>query len=100
VCSVVVVHGRLGAARQVFWSGLGVQQQAEVFMGRRSSAVRKSRFTLFLPDDTPEELVKQQEASGKGSIAEVVREAADIYVSLIRGRRKLGLAQADRDHHL
>ena len=55
-------------------------------MGRRSSAVRKSRFTLFLPDDTIEELVKQQEASGKGSIAEVVREAVDIYVSLIRAR--------------
>jgi hypothetical protein len=44
-------------------------------MGRRVRSGKKKRFTVWLPDDVLEDLARQQDATGKGSIAEVLREA-------------------------
>lgn len=46
----------------------------------------KTRFTFWLPDATAQELEHMQLKLGKGSVAEVVRDAIDVYVSLIRAR--------------
>jgi len=55
-------------------------------MPRAAGAKKKTRFTLWLPDDIMRELTRHQEASGKGSVAEVVREAIEVYRSLLRAR--------------
>ena len=55
-------------------------------MPRAAGAKKKTRFTLWLPDEVMKELASQQEASGKGSVAEVVREAVEVYRSLLQAR--------------
>ena len=52
----------------------------------RAAGAKKTRFTLWLPDDIMKELTRHQEASGKGSVAEVVREAVEVYRSLLQAR--------------
>ena len=46
----------------------------------------KTRFTFWLPDTTAEELERLQAKLGKGSVAEVVRDAIDVYRSLLDAR--------------
>jgi hypothetical protein len=46
----------------------------------------KTRFTFWLPDATAEQLEKLQHTQGKGSLAEVVRDAIEVYVSLLEAR--------------
>jgi hypothetical protein len=46
----------------------------------------KTRFTLWLPTATAEQLEELQRDSGKGSLAEVVRDAIEVYVSLLEAR--------------
>lgn len=45
-----------------------------------------TRFTLWLPTATAEQLEKLQHKYGKGSLAEVVRDAIEVYVSLLQAR--------------
>jgi len=46
----------------------------------------KTRFTFWLPDATAEQLESLQRSQGKGSLAEVVRDAIEVYVSLLEAR--------------
>jgi len=46
----------------------------------------KNRFTLWLPTTTAEQLEELQLTYGKGSLAEVVRDAIEVYVSLLKAR--------------
>ena len=46
----------------------------------------KTRFTFWLPDATAEQLENLQRSQGKGSLAEVVRDAIEVYVSLLEAR--------------
>lgn len=48
----------------------------------RNPGSKKTRFTMWLPDEILKELSHQQHATGKGSLAEVVREAVEVYRSL------------------
>src|SRR5215469_13635986 len=52
----------------------------------RKAGAKKSRFSLWLPDELMSLLVRQQHASGKGSLAEVIREAVEVYRSLLEAR--------------
>lgn len=52
----------------------------------RKSGSNKTRFTMWLPDEILKELTRQQDATGKGSLAEVVREAIEVYRSLLRAQ--------------
>ena len=52
----------------------------------RTSGLKKTRFTLWLSDDVLADLTQEQEATGKGSVAEVVREAVEVYRSLLRAK--------------
>ena len=52
----------------------------------RTSGLKKSRFTLWLSDEVLADLTRQQELSGKGSVADVVREAVDVYRSFLQAR--------------
>jgi hypothetical protein len=54
-------------------------------MPRRTGS-KKSRFSLWLPDELMNVLSRQQEATGKGSVAEVVREAVEVYRSLLEAK--------------
>jgi hypothetical protein len=47
---------------------------------------KKTRFTLRLPDELISVLTYQQEAAGKGSLAEVIREAVEVYRSLLQAK--------------
>jgi hypothetical protein len=46
----------------------------------------KTRFTLWLPEATAAQLEELQHAQGKGSLAEVVRDAIEVYLSLLGAR--------------
>lgn len=52
----------------------------------RTSGLKKTRFTLWLSDDVLKELTRQQELTGKGSVAEVLRDAVDVYRSFLQAR--------------
>lgn len=52
----------------------------------RRTGKKKSRFSLWLPDELMDVLTRQQEATGKGSVAEVVREAVEVYRSLLEAK--------------
>lgn len=58
---------------------------------RKARDEENTRFTLWLPTATAEQLEKLQQKYGKGSLAEVVRDAIDVYLSLVEAR--------DRDVH-
>lgn len=49
----------------------------------RTSGLKKTRFTLWLSDEALKDLAREQERTGKGSVAEVVREAVEVYRSLL-----------------
>jgi hypothetical protein len=53
---------------------------------RKSRNEGKNRFTLWLPEATTEQLERLQRAQGKGALAEVVRDAIEVYVSLLVAR--------------
>ena len=59
-------------------------------MATRKAGMKKARFTLWLPEDTIEDLQKLQQELGKVSVAEVVREALEVYSS-VRLARKRGV---------
>ena len=46
----------------------------------------RKRFTLWLPTATADELERLQTEMGKGAIAEIVRDAIDVYLSLLKAR--------------
>lgn len=50
-------------------------------MPRKKAASKKQRFTLWLPEKTVTELDQLRKVTGKASVAEVVREAVDVYRS-------------------
>ena len=56
-------------------------------MQSQHSKVRKQRFTLWLPVESVHLLEQIQRASGKVALAEVVRDALEVYCSLHRARR-------------
>lgn len=53
---------------------------------RRPRNEGKRRFTLWLPDTTADELERLQHQLGRGSVAEVVRDAIEVYRSLLDAR--------------
>lgn len=53
---------------------------------RKARNEGKTRFTFWLPDATAEQLEDLQHTYGKGSLAEVVRDAIEVYVSLLKSR--------------
>lgn len=57
-------------------------------MSPRRPGVEKKRFTLWLPDETVASLTRIQETTGKASVAEVVREAIEVYESLQAARQR------------
>jgi len=54
----------------------------------RTAGLKKTRFTLWLSDDVLKDLTREQEATGKGSVAEVVREAVEVYRSLLHAKEQ------------
>ncbi len=46
----------------------------------------KTRFTLWLPTATSKELERLQRDLGKLSVSEVVRDAIEVYTSLLKAR--------------
>jgi hypothetical protein len=55
-------------------------------MSPRNPGPAKTRFTLWLPDALMEDMERIQTATGKESIAEVVREAVGVYRDLLKAR--------------
>ena len=55
-------------------------------MGRRRAETKRTRFTLWLPNDTLKEVDRLQAALGKASRAEVLRDALEVYTSLLSAR--------------
>lgn len=54
----------------------------------RKAGAEKERFTLWLSTETLTQLEKLQHASGKESLAEVVRDAINVYSSLCTAREQ------------
>jgi metal-responsive CopG/Arc/MetJ family transcriptional regulator len=46
----------------------------------------RTRFTLWLTQETLDELERVQRNLDKGSVAEVVRDAIEVYLSLLKAR--------------
>ncbi len=57
-------------------------------MSPRKAGGESVRFTLNLPEDKVAELERLQKKQGKSSLAEVVREAVEVYTSLMKARDK------------
>ncbi|MBI1827234.1 MAG: hypothetical protein HY287_03530 [Planctomycetes bacterium] len=55
-------------------------------MSPRRAGDKKTRFTLWLREDQLEEVEELQRELGKESLAEVVRDALDVYRSLLKAR--------------
>jgi hypothetical protein len=55
-------------------------------MSPRRRGDKKTRFTLWLRDEQLEEVEALQRELGKESLAEVVRDALDVYCSLLKAR--------------
>ncbi|QDV89908.1 hypothetical protein RAS2_09830 [Phycisphaerae bacterium RAS2] len=54
----------------------------------RRSGPKKSKFSLWLPDQMIEDLTRIQRDMGKESLAEVIRDAAMVYCDLLKARDK------------
>jgi hypothetical protein len=54
----------------------------------RKPGAEKDRFTLWLPVETMKQLEGLQQATGKESLAEVVRDAIHVYSSLFAAREQ------------
>lgn len=64
----------------------------------RERGVKKSRFSLWLPDQMLSEVARLQKVQGKEAAAEVVRDALNVYFELLRSReRGVELFFADAD---
>jgi metal-responsive CopG/Arc/MetJ family transcriptional regulator len=46
----------------------------------------RTRFTLWLTRETLDELERVQRGLDKGSVAEVIRDAVEVYLSLLKAR--------------
>ena len=46
----------------------------------------RTRFTLWLTKETLDELERVQRGLDKGSVAEVIRDAVEVYLSLLKAR--------------
>jgi len=46
----------------------------------------RTRFTLWLTRETLDELERVQRSLDKGSVAEVIRDAVEVYLSLLKAR--------------
>ena len=57
-------------------------------MSPRSAGAKKTRFTLWLPDDALKDLKRLQNLTGKESVAEVIREAIMVYSDLLKARQE------------
>ena len=57
-------------------------------MAPRKSTDEKTRFTLWLPVATANELERLQRDLGKLSVSEVVRDAIEVYISLLKSRQQ------------
>ena len=57
-------------------------------MSPRRAGDKKTRFTLWLRDDQLEEVEALQRELGKESLAEVVRDALEVYCSLLKAREE------------
>ena len=56
-------------------------------MSPRHPGAKKTRFTMWLPDDAIKELKRVQTLTGKESLAEVIREAIMVYNDLLKARK-------------
>ena len=54
----------------------------------RKPGPEAARFSLWLPEVVMKQLERIQKQTGKGSVAEVVREAIDTYTSLLKAREQ------------
>jgi len=54
----------------------------------RHSGAKKTKFTLWLPDELIAELTKLQRYMGKESLAEVIRDATVVYRDLLKAREE------------
>lgn len=54
----------------------------------RERGVKKSRFSLWLPDQMLTEIGRLQKLQGKEAAAEVVRDALNVYLELLRARER------------
>lgn len=54
----------------------------------RNTGSKKTKFTLWLPDEMIAELTKLQRYMGKESLAEVIRDAVVVYHDLLKAREK------------
>ena len=57
-------------------------------MSPRQPKHDKTRFSLWLPSATNRELERLQLELGKLSVSEVVRDAIEVYISLLKARDK------------
>jgi len=57
-------------------------------MAPRKAQEDKTRFTLWLPADKNKELERLQRELGKLSVSEVVRDAIEVYISLLKARER------------
>jgi len=55
-------------------------------MSPRNTGTAKSRFTFWLPDETQKQLKRLQVATGKESVADVIRDAISVYKELLKAR--------------
>ena len=55
---------------------------------RKSRDENKTRFTVWLPAGADKELERLQRELGKLSVSEVVRDAIEVYVSLLKARQR------------
>ena len=59
---------------------------------RKTMQQDRTRFTLWLTQETLDELERVQRSLDKGSVAEVIRDAVEVYLSLLKARdRKVRL---------
>ncbi len=53
---------------------------------RKTMQEDRTRFTLWLTRETLDELERVQRSLDKGSVAEVIRDAVEVYLSLLKAR--------------
>ncbi len=57
-------------------------------MSPRRAGAKKTRFTLWLPNEGLKDLKRLQSLTGKESVAEVIREAIMVYNDLLKAREE------------
>ncbi len=67
-------------------------------MAKRATRKGKARFTMWMDATTLEQLERLQTATGKGSVADVVREAVTVYAAMVTAHeRGVRLSFEDRN---